>query len=222
MNPVRLGSLVLVALTAACAGRGVPETADPVVAERAVRETAPDRPLRAVFGWRALDGQARFSGEGVARIEPPYRARLDLFGPRGEGYLTAALVDREIRLPADPEVALPPPAMLWALLGVVRPPADAVLEATRVSAAGHEEERELYYEVDGSRLRYVLVGARLRSAEWTGGGRRMIIELAASPEGLLPSTATYRDWSQNTELHIGLEGVEEVEPYPPEIWTPGR
>ncbi|MGK7313253.1 MAG: hypothetical protein ACN0LA_13545 [Candidatus Longimicrobiales bacterium M2_2A_002] len=222
MHPTRLGSLVLVVMAAACAGRGVPETVDPVVAERAVRETAPDRPLRAVFGWRALDGQARFSGEGAARIEPPYRARLDLFGPRGEGYLTAALIDREIRLPGEPEVALPPPAMLWALLGVVRPPADAVLEGTRVTADGEAEERELYYGVDGSRIRYVLVGGRLRSAEWTGGGRRMIIELAAGSDGPLPSTATYRDWSRNTELHMGLEAVEQVEPYPPEIWTPGR
>lgn len=222
MNPTRLGSLVLVAVTAACAGRGVPETADPVLAEAAVRETAPDRPLRAVFGWRALDGQARFSGEGAARIEPPYRARLDLFGPRGEGYLTAALIDRELRLPGEPEVALPPPAMLWALLGVVRPPADAVLEGTRVTGDGEAEERELYFAVDGSRLRYVLAGGRLHTAEWTGGGRRMIIELAASADGPLPRTAAYRDWSRNTELHIGLEAVEEVEPYPPEIWTPGR
>ncbi|NIP78984.1 MAG: hypothetical protein GWM90_07200, partial [Gemmatimonadetes bacterium] len=83
-----------------CAGRSVPETVDPSAAADAIARTAPDRPLRVRFDWRILDGEARFSGEGVARIEPPYRARLDLFGPQGEGYLSAALVAGELRLPA--------------------------------------------------------------------------------------------------------------------------
>ncbi|MDX1675651.1 MAG: hypothetical protein R3314_12725 [Longimicrobiales bacterium] len=209
--------LALGGLAAACAGRTVPDTLDPAVAERGIRETAPDRPLRAVFAWRVLDGQARFSGEGAARIEPPYRARLDLFGAHGETYLSAALVGDELRLPGDPGVALPPPAMMWAVLGVVRPPQGAELLGTRVQGS----ELELHYGVGDGRIRYDVADGRLRLADWWGDGRRMVAEVRGGELGL-PTEAAFRDWSRNTELHLELERVEEVEPYPPEIWTPGR
>ena len=91
-------TLAALAITA-CAGRSIPATLDPPVAEDAIAETAPDRARRVVFDWRMLDGDARFSGRGVARIEPPYRARLDLFGPGDETVLSAALVDQDVRLP---------------------------------------------------------------------------------------------------------------------------
>lgn len=214
---MRIGVLAVAAVLTACAGRAIPDTLEPAVAERTVRETAPDRPLRAIFDWEALDGEARFAGQGAARIEPPYRARLDLFGARGETYLSVALVDGEFRLPGEPGVALPPPAMSWAVLGVVRPPANAELLGTRVEGS----ETELHYGVDGSRILYVLTGSGLRSAEWWGAGRRMRVALEGDG-ATLPARAMYRDWSRNTELHIELQRVEEVEPYPPEIWDPGR
>lgn len=202
---------------AGCAGRGIPETLDPGAAERAVRETAPAGPIRAVFRWQILDGEARFSGQGVARIEAPYRARLDLFGPRDEAYLSAVLAGSELRLPGPPEPALPPPAMIWSVLGVVRPPDGATLLGTREA----DGEVELHYAVDGSRIVYRLVAWRLRGVEWRGDGRRMVLALDGAVNAL-PAGAAYRDWSRNTELQIELERVENVEPYPPDIWTPGR
>lgn len=209
--------IIAAALLAGCAGRGVPATVDPGAADRAVRETAPDRPLRVIFRWTILDGEARFSGDGVARVEDPYRARLDLFGPQGEGYLSAALVGTDLRLPGEPDRALPPPALIWSVLGVVRPPDDAELVGTRQVG----DELELHYAVGESRLLYVLEAARLRLVEWRGAGRHMIVELGAAVDGM-PAAATYRDWSRSTELHMELETVEEVEPYPAEIWTLGR
>lgn len=201
----------------ACAGRGVPETVDPGAAAAAIERTAPDRPLRVVFDWRILDGEARFSGSGVARIEPRYRARLDLFGPRGEGYLSAALVGKELRLPpGTPTVRLPPPSMIWAALGVVAPPEEAMLVGTRVSA----ERTELYYDVGDSRLRYTLVEGRLRTARWEGAGRSMAVDLSGAVEPGLPRQAFYRDAAAGTELMLNLEEVDEVESYPPDIWTP--
>ena len=209
--------LVLMALLPACSARGVPDTLDPDAARRAIAATAPDRPLRAVFGWRIRDGDARFSGDGAARIEAPYRARLDLFGPNGEAYLSAALVEMDLRLPGEPDRALPPPALIWSVLGVVRPPDGAVLLGTRDA----DGEVELHYDVDGSRLLYVLRDGRLRSVDWRGRGRRMVVELTGAGNRL-PAQASYRDWSQNTELQTELETVEEVDAYPPEIWTLGR
>jgi hypothetical protein len=217
MRASRIGVMVAAAALSACSGIRVPPTLDPGVARRAIDLTAPDRPLRAVFGWRILDGDARFSGEGAARVEAPYRARLDLFGPNGEGYLSAALVGTDLRLPGEPDRALPPPAMIWSVLGVIRPPDGAMLLGTRDEAA----ELELVYGVADSRLRYTVQAGRLRLAEWRGGGRRMVVELRGGTGGL-PEVSFYRDWAQNTELQTELETVEEVDPYPADIWTLGR
>jgi hypothetical protein len=217
MRASRIGVMVAAAALSACSGIRVPPTLDPGVARRAIDLTAPDRPLRAVFGWRILDGDARFSGEGAARVEAPYRARLDLFGPNGEGYLSAALVGTDLRLPGEPDRALPPPAMIWSVLGVIRPPDGAMLLGTREEAA----ELELVYGVADSRLRYTVQAGRLRLAEWRGGGRRMVVELRGGTGGL-PEVSFYRDWAQNTELQTELETVEEVDPYPADIWTLGR
>ena len=216
MGRVGIAVIAVATLLAGCAGRGVPATLDPAAADRAVRETAPDRPLRVVFEWRILDGEARFSGDGVARIEAPYRARLDLFGPQGEGYLSAALVGTDLRLSGEPDRALPPPAMIWSVLGVVKPPEDAQLVGTRQDG----DALELHYAVGESRLLYILRDLRLRLVEWRGAGRHMVVELDGAANGV-PATAAYRDWSGGTELHTGVETVEEVESYPSEIWTPG-
>ena len=83
---VTTGIFALTAAIAAasCTARSaVPER--PIVREletEAVRATAPSAPLHILFDWTAREPDARFTGRGVARVEPPYRARLDLFGPR--------------------------------------------------------------------------------------------------------------------------------------------
>src|SRR5690606_9098985 len=95
-----LAALPLIA--AACAARTAPLTTppDPALAREAAEATAPQRTLQILFDWNVRERDARFNGRGVARVQPPYHARLDLFGPRGEGYLTAALVEEDLRLPA--------------------------------------------------------------------------------------------------------------------------
>lgn len=217
MRARRIGVVAVAAALSACSGIRVPPTLDPGAARRAIDMTAPDRPLRAVFGWRILDGDARFSGRGAARVEPPYRARLDLFGPNGEGYLSAALVGTDLRLLGEPDRALPPPALIWSVLGVIRPPDEATLLGTREEAG----RLELVYGVADSRLRYTVEDGSLRTVEWRGGGRRMVVLLKGGAGGL-PDVSFYRDWSQNTELQTELETVEEVDPYPADIWTLGR
>jgi hypothetical protein len=206
-------------LLAGCAaGQALPGTVEPATAATAISATAPDRPVRVVFQWRALEGEARFTGQGVARIQPEYHARLDLFGPRGDTYLSAALVGHDLRLPPGVGAAqIPPPALMWAVLGVVSPPDAAVLVGTRQEG----DRSELYYDVDGSTLRYVLEGGRLRDVRWDGRGRRMVVELRGDGTHRLPAQATYRDFAAVTELVLNLESVDEVESYSPDIWRPG-
>jgi hypothetical protein len=210
--------ILAVALSAGCSTHRVPDTLDPGVAEAAIAGTTPDRPLRMVVDWRIQDGEARFSGSGVARIQPPLRARLDLFGPRGDGYLSAALVDFEIRLPPGVDAPrLPPSAMMWAVLGVVAPPEGAVLAGTRDDPA----RTELHYTAGDGRLRYTLEQGRLWQVLWDGPGGRMVVELRGTADFGVPREALYRDLSAYTELMLNLESVDEVDPYPPETWTPG-
>jgi hypothetical protein len=210
--------IVLQLALTACATHSIPTTAEPATAAAAIAATAPDRPLHVVFDWQAMEGEARFTGQGVARIQPPYRARLDLFGPRGDTYLSAALVDDQIRMPAGAAgVQVPPPALMWAVLGVVAPPEHAVLVGTREG----QGRSELYYETDGGILRYVLEEGRLRSAQWDGSGGRLAVDLRGQAPFRLPTRTVYRDAAAATELMLNLESVDEVEPHPPEIWTPG-
>lgn len=219
MRFIRAALVILAAVSwSSCSTHRVPDTLDPGVAAAAIEATAPDRPLSVVFDWRIRDGEARFSGSGSARIQPPLRARLDLFGPRGDGYLSAALVDREIRLPAGVDAPrLPPPAMMWAVLGVVHPPVGATLVGTR-DEPGHTE---LHYTVGDGRVRYRLHDGRLGQVLWDGPHGRMVVEVSGGAEFGLPKEAIYRDMSASTELMLNLERVDEVDPYPPETWNPG-
>jgi hypothetical protein len=218
MRASHLSAPILALMLAGCAAHAPPTTAVPATAAAAVDATAPDRPVRVVFQWRALEGDARFTGQGVARIQPPYHARLDLFGPRGDTYLSAALVSGDLRLPPGVQSAqIPPPALMWAVLGVVAPPAAAMLVGTREQAG----RSELYYEIDGSTLRYVLEGGRLRDVRWEGQGRRMVVELRGEAGPGVPTQATFRDFAAVTELVLNLESVDEVEAFPSEIWSPG-
>ena len=218
---VTTGIFALTAAIAAasCTARSAaPER--PIVREletEAVRATAPSAPLHILFDWTAREPDARFAGRGVARVEPPYRARLDLFGPRGEGYLSAAVVGGESRFPRDvPPDAVPPAPLLWSVLGVVFPPE----EATLVGASAEGDETRLDFERNGERWTYLLEAGRLRRVEWNVGGRRYTVELEGTGPHGLPRKAVYRDWAAFTELTLDLDEVERVEPFAPDIWTP--
>ncbi|MGH7460782.1 MAG: hypothetical protein ACREMA_07105, partial [Longimicrobiales bacterium] len=155
----RLSVLVIAGCaTQASPAQPGPGAIDPAVEARALAATQLRSRMRVVFDWSLQDRDARFSGEGVTRLEPPYRARLDLFGPRGEGYLSAALVDFELRMPpgADTNV-LPPPALLWSVLGVFRTPQGAQL----ASAKGDSAASELVYRVGNQSWTFKLNGSRL-------------------------------------------------------------
>lgn len=181
--------------------------------------TAPSGPVRVIFDWRMRERDARYSGQGVARVEPPDRARLDLFGPRGEGILSAAVVGEQVRLPtAAQTVELPPPAMLWGTLGVVAPPRGArLVETTRTG-----QRVRLAYELDDGRMQFELDAGRLRHMRWDGPNRRLTVELNGDAGHGSPQEAVYRDWSAFVELILEVDRVDDVDPYPDDIWVPDR
>jgi len=225
--PISAGVASFVALFAAlgldaCAPKAgeIRGPASYALEQEAVAATAPEAPLQIVFDWTAREREARYTGRGAARVQQPYRARLDLFGPRGERYLSAALVDGELRVPTGVARDLvPPPALLWSVLGVFTPPSGATL------AASDEREGRIrleYRGAAGDRWRFEIVEGSLRTAEWIESDRsRHTVELSGDAPAGLPRVAVYRDWAGFNELTLRLDEVEHVEPFPPELWEPG-
>lgn len=226
-----IGVFVLAALAAGCASAPPAATTpqlptsriEPGLDSLAVARTAPSTPLHIVFSWSLTEGSNRFSGRGVARVAPPYRARLDLFGPRGESYLSAVLVDRELRLP--PGVAnapLPPPEMLWSALGVFLPPEGGTLAtASRTDEGGVRLE----YRNGEERWRYLIGPGLVKQVEHDRpGAGRETVELSGTgpaPVGM-HADARYRDWTAFVELNLRIEEARQVAAFPSDIWSLDR
>lgn len=191
------------------------------LAASAERASAPDAPYRIVFAWALNEPGMRMQGQGVARIEPPYRARLDLFSGNGERITSAALVDGDLRIPEGLPSILPEPAMIWGALGVFRPGRGMALAGGTWQADGSAELR--YLPADDAELLIRLGDARVREIVRRAGDRTTEELAVQRTDGdRFPREATYRDLTSTRELRMTLESVEHVESYPTDIWDPRR
>jgi hypothetical protein len=217
--------LSVVAVAAGCAsGEPVVETR-PLdagqLAERAERASALDSPYRLVFEWTFNEPGARMQGRGVARVEPPYRARVDLFNRSGDRITAAALVDGEMRVPEGLPDLLPRPTLLWGALGVFRP-------ERRMGLAGGSWRRDGLAELryapgGGSEVLVRLLDSRVHEMVHQSNGQAvedLRVQLVSGER--FPREATYRNLRQTRELRMTLESVEHVESYPSDIWDPRR
>ncbi len=219
----RGGALLLLAALGGCASAPPPPT--PTVDAGAVQREAEeasilDRPYRVEFAWEFQEPGVRIRGRGVARVEPPYRARLDLFSANGERLAAAALVDDALRVPAGMAVPVPPAPMLWGALGVFRPgPGTYAAQATR---PGSDRSTLRFLSSEGGEVNFSFRDRRIerveRSAE--GGVREDLRVRFGPPEERFPREATWRDMAAVRELRITTESVEVVESYPSHIWNP--
>ncbi|MQA89108.1 MAG: hypothetical protein GEU90_02555, partial [Gemmatimonas sp.] len=205
--PILLGILGASSAVSGCAasrlGGPVGEVAaDPAALETEIASTTtPASPLQVNFGWTLNEGGSRVNGRGVVRFEAPERARLDLFGPRGETYLMAALVDEEYRLPpgAADTAVLPSPSLLWSAVGVLRPPADARLE----SATTTDMSADLRYRTpNGEIFAYTFTRdpaadsfALTRLERAAGRGVIESVNVDRDGDGTISRTR-YRNWSE--------------------------
>jgi hypothetical protein len=181
--------------------------------------TTIEQPIRVVFGWQLNEGGIRVSGRGVARVEPPYRARLDLFLGNGETVVRAALVNGDLRLPPGaPTNILPPADLMWGVLGVFFPRTGiTLLGADRLEG----EDLQLRYEYDdGRQLHYRVTDGRIGMMELLQGSHVVErVELEMLDDDRYPVQATYRNLAAFRELKLARESVERVEPFPPDIWN---
>lgn len=177
-------------------------------------------PVRIDFSWRLNEAGSRVSGVGVARIEPPYRARLDLFLDNGETVIAAALVDDELRLPPGaPDDVLPPVELMWATLGVFRPMDRASLLGGDRLEEGAERLRYRY--ADDMSLRYEVMASELRALEFLEGESVVQwVRLTSDGDSRYPESATYRNLIDFRELEITRDSVAVVDPFDGSIWDP--
>jgi hypothetical protein len=219
-----VASTAFLAAAACTPGAGAPAgapVADPeAAAARLQMESLPDGPRQVNFEWALDEAGSRLRGRGVARLVAPERFRLDLFGPRGETYLSAAMVDGEVRLPGalPGPLALPSPSLLWAAVGVVQPPPEARLASVTAT------ERDLvvrYTTAGGETFEYRATGEPLRLISLTRAGRtgvRESLQLNRAADGTLQSTR-YRDLEAFRELVLTVESMTPVAAFPPAIWS---
>jgi hypothetical protein len=183
------------------------------------RATQPGSPRQITFGWALDEAGAGFRGRGAGRYVAPSRFRIDLFGPNGESYLSAALVDGQLRIPpvVEQRFRLPSPALLWAAAGIFAPPAEARLTAGRIENG----VLTLRYDVpDQGMLEFrardnaIVSVRRLRA-----GGVQESVDLERSEDGALRQ-ARYRDWPAFRTLTLTQESSTDVTGFPDEIWAP--
>src|SRR6266536_4803188 len=137
------------------------------------RATLPTRPTAIRFRWKYQDDQKRWGGRGQARLAPPDSLRFDYVGPLGLGAGAAAVVG-DSTIWADPEKnfrsLVPAVRMLWAGLGIARPPA---VEAV-VFGQDADARVRIWRFVEGSDTldyRETLDPVRVLEAEWRQQGK---------------------------------------------------
>lgn len=211
----------------ACAGGPPPPPPEPVdaeaIAQNARLATRLEQPARIVFDWSLNEAGSRTSGRGVVRMEPPYKARLDLFTEQGETVLRAALVDDVLRLPrgVESQDIVPQPHLLWSALGVFRPGTLALLMGGERLEDG--EVRLRYSYGAGEELQYRLRGGRVRVAELHRGGDAVErVSVEASSDHRFPRQTVYRNLGAFRELTLTLDAYEHVDVFPPDIWLDTR
>lgn len=183
-------------------------------------QTSLENPIRILFAWELNDAGVGVRGRGVARVAPPYRARLDLFLNNGELVIRAALVDGELRLPVGaPDDILPPPDLMWGTLGVFRPESGAKLVGGDRLDDGLIRLRYRYE--DGTELHYATEDGVLRKLEMLSDGDVVQwVEVDRDGDTRYPARATYRNLADFRELKIIRQELDLVEAYPVDIWDP--
>ena len=217
-----LVALGLALVNTACAGGSLGGPIAIPDADRAVLQARRDNPFpttsRIIFEWSVREPDLRIEGTGVARLQHPDRARLDLFMNNGEAVLAASLVEDQLRAREGTQLqVVPSPALLWASLGVFRPGEGVTLLGAE--ALGDDVLRLRYRLADGDELRYELRSGRVTEVELRHEGDAVHrMALSREGEGELPTETIYRNLASFSELKVTVQTVERVDSHPSDIW----
>jgi hypothetical protein len=218
-------SLAVIVVAGACGPKRLAVVGpldDPDATAAALRaRTRIEEPVRIDFRWRLNEAGSRVSGVGVARIEPPHRARLDLFLDNDESVMSAALVDDDLRLPRGaPDDILPPVELMWATLGVFRPMDGArLIGGERLEGSperlryAYDDRIELHFEIDEGAVEALELVEGADVVQWVRLER---------DGGRYPLSARYRNLVDFRELEITRTSVSPADAFDPAIFDPRR
>lgn len=141
------------------------------------RSLVPARRTLIRFRWKYRDADKDYAGRAAVRIAPPDSLRIDYAGPFNWGAGAAVVVGDSTRW-ADPEdnfrSLVPAVRMLWAGLGIVRPPAAGAAVFGDGPAQAADSTARIWRFVQGDdTLDYRLASGRVRvlEAEWRAKGK---------------------------------------------------
>jgi len=205
----------------------VPQPPAPVDRDSAVawsRGTLPTRYTAIRFRWKYQDDQKRWGGRGQARIAPPDSLRFDYVGPLGLGAGAAAIV-ADSAIWADPEKnfrsLIPAVRMLWAALGIVRPPAPDAL----VFGGGVDSSARIWrFAQDGDTLDYreTRGGVRVLEAEWRREGKVLARSRTEFDAQRMPARARMDFPEERARFELTVVLVDTAAVLDPAIWRGRR
>jgi hypothetical protein len=208
----RILAFVLAAAVVACVPRLSPLTGVEAPANRLPATGIPRGHRKIVFTWEMSDREMSARGDGAARIASPDSARLDFFLAGGFGQGGAVLIGDSLRLPGGLAADLarrliPPPTLLWAVLGRVALPN---LPDTVIRVEGTTLRADIGNPVQ---WRLTFRGDTLSRAERVSGGR--VQEWADRSE---PGHLHYRNEADRRSLQLVITRTEEVSEFDASIW----
>jgi hypothetical protein len=204
-----------------------PLAAAPEEAARAwARSTVPTHATAVRFRFDYRDPRRRWGGHGTARIAPPDSLRFDYTGPLGMGSGAAVVVGDSVMW-ADPEEnfhsLVPAIPMLWAALGVVRPPADSVT-VERGQRAGGAPGTIWRFIKGPDTLDYVVFGGALPllEAEWRKGGKILARSRTQFDARARPATARIDFPEAPARFDFSVVATDTAAVFAPAIWRSRR
>jgi len=227
------------ALLAACPGPHQLAPLIPLALPPASRDSAlqwtngtlPRTPTLIRFRWRYQDERVKYAGRGTARVVAPDSLRFDYVGPLGMGSGAAVVIGDSVAW-ADPEEnfrsLVPAIPMLWAALGMTRPPADdATVFGTRLADSTGRARRTAwrFAQVEDT-LDYVVTDSAghesIVEAEWRRRGK--VVARSRSQLDSLERAASARvDFPEApARFELTVVAVDTAAVIPPALWRSRR
>ena len=221
-----IAACILIAGCVRKPGPLVPTALAPADRESAVawaRATLPLRQTAIRFRWRFQDQRVSYAGRGLTRIGPPDSLRFDYAGPLGLGAGAVVVLGDSVAW-AEPAASfrslVPAIPMLWAALGMVRPPAAEAMVYGRVDGT-----RRLWRFVQGGdTLAYLATAGAPRTleAEWRRGGSVVARSRTEFDAHAMPASARIDFPEGPARFELTVVAVDTLAVIAPALWRGRR
>jgi hypothetical protein len=209
----------------------VPEPLAPAAWDSArqwTARTSPSHSLAIRFRWKYRDERLSAAGRGQVRIAPPDSLRLDYVAQLGVKSGAGVVVGDSVRW-ADPEKdfrsLVPAIPMLWAALGIVRPPAVGAAVSGRADRGVDYQVTTWRFVQEADTLDYVESLGRTRGleAQWRRAGKVVATSSAKFDGRALPASARIDFFSEGpARFELTMVAVDTAAVIAPALWRSRR